>query len=678
MNSIMFRPAPVSSPKDKVVDIMTPTAENGYHHTFVTSQADVWGNHVQSGIPSRRPDLNNLIHGISKKDGENGNDEANILTKPSLTDLEPAVRNVSPVRKSPPGLARDSEIFSDKHPASPTSLVSERLKSLLDEAESPVPRRIPDWDMASPTSPCGSPQVFGTHPDSHYWQSYYQAAVSNFEQARENLNQAEQAMRLVNVNHDNNWNTGYASPYIAQYYNPFATGLESGRSLLRPSSLSEVGTDLDKSQQIRFQSMPSFSELPVQYVNDNNYNKDSINGLNAAVPQKLSITVNEEGKNDLPELEEWSPKIKPPEGLRTVQNPNSILSGLSTPSGSISARSGASTDAPPSKKKGKGKNAVVNRISGESGKVDISLSELVEAPKNMDQLLYRKIGDYYVRDSAVVVPQTPTSKAIAADKKAVTKDTNRSTTSKKTESTKNSSHAEPTVQPARQTSQKKSDPIRAPTTMMLRNIPNKYTRDMLLDEIRNEGFENQYDFVYLPIDFRHRCNVGYAFVNFINPEIAAEFKKVFDGFKLTAVKSAKVCGVSEAKVQGQQENADQYRNSAVTSMAEKFHPLFFKDGNRIPFPPPLDADGIKQPIGSIKELRESQTSIDLHRLYTNNPIIAEKPAKEKSGKKKDKKEKKENDDDKNGKRSSDKNRSRGGRNNNKNDKKNGDDIKNAV
>merc|ERR1719188_2087772 len=38
------------------------------------------------------------------------------------------------------------------------------------------------------------------------------------------------------------------------------------------------------------------------------------------------------------------------------------------------------------------------------------------------------------------------------------------------------------------------------TTVMLRNIPNRYTRDMLIERL-NEGYKDQYDFVYLPIDF---------------------------------------------------------------------------------------------------------------------------------------------------------------------------------
>lgn len=54
------------------------------------------------------------------------------------------------------------------------------------------------------------------------------------------------------------------------------------------------------------------------------------------------------------------------------------------------------------------------------------------------------------------------------------------------------------------------------TTCMFRNIPNKFSQRMLIDFL-NETHMQMYDFVYLRMDFKNRCNVGYAFINFVEP-----------------------------------------------------------------------------------------------------------------------------------------------------------------
>jgi hypothetical protein len=48
------------------------------------------------------------------------------------------------------------------------------------------------------------------------------------------------------------------------------------------------------------------------------------------------------------------------------------------------------------------------------------------------------------------------------------------------------------------------------TTLMLRNIPNKYTLQNLVDEI-NSSFWGKYDFINLPIDYE--VNYYYYFIN---------------------------------------------------------------------------------------------------------------------------------------------------------------------
>lgn len=127
---------------------------------------------------------------------------------------------------------------------------------------------------------------------------------------------------------------------------------------------------------------------------------------------------------------------------------------------------------------------------------------------------------------------------------------------------------------------------------MLRNITNRYTQGLLLELLDARGFGATYDFVYLPMDFRNGVNLGYAFVNLLVHEDALRLMNDFQGFNGWQVDSAKVCEVSWAQPhQGLVEHVERYRNSPVMhqSMPEEYKPMIFKEGQRVPFPPPTKA-----------------------------------------------------------------------------------------
>jgi len=143
-----------------------------------------------------------------------------------------------------------------------------------------------------------------------------------------------------------------------------------------------------------------------------------------------------------------------------------------------------------------------------------------------------------------------------------------------------------------------ANPAQAPpppvngTTIMLRNLPNRYSQQLLLELLDNQGFQCKYDFVYLPMDFRNGVNLGYAFVNLHSHPDALRAIEIFQGFGNWDFDSAKVCEVSWAHPhQGLSEHVERYRNSPVMhpSTPEEYKPMIFQNGIRLPFPAPTKA-----------------------------------------------------------------------------------------
>lgn len=127
------------------------------------------------------------------------------------------------------------------------------------------------------------------------------------------------------------------------------------------------------------------------------------------------------------------------------------------------------------------------------------------------------------------------------------------------------------------------------TTLMLRNIPNVYTFDSLLELLDQQGFQGRYNFVYLPIDFRTCVNLGYAFVNCVSDAYASDLMESLHGFSNWVCETQKVCNVSWAHPhQGLEEHIERYRNSPVMheSVPDDFKPWLFVEGQRIGLPPP--------------------------------------------------------------------------------------------
>lgn len=108
------------------------------------------------------------------------------------------------------------------------------------------------------------------------------------------------------------------------------------------------------------------------------------------------------------------------------------------------------------------------------------------------------------------------------------------------------------------------------TTVMVRNIPCRYSQNELLSEVAM--LDLQFNFLYLPPARRSPGNLGYAFVNFVDHEQASMFIRLFDGHTfLYQPKSQKRAEPVFAKLQGFQQNLDFYSNMKV--FKSKYRPF---------------------------------------------------------------------------------------------------------
>lgn len=131
------------------------------------------------------------------------------------------------------------------------------------------------------------------------------------------------------------------------------------------------------------------------------------------------------------------------------------------------------------------------------------------------------------------------------------------------------------------------------TSLMVRNIPNKYTQQMLLAEFEEHGHgPGIIDFFYLPIDFKNKCNRGYAFINFVDYKDILPFHRRYFGKHWRTFNSDKICDITYARIQGKAAMLKRFENSALMEKDDEYKPLVFvsdgpNKGQRLPFPGPL-------------------------------------------------------------------------------------------
>ncbi|KAJ6430368.1 hypothetical protein OIU84_021716 [Salix udensis] len=153
------------------------------------------------------------------------------------------------------------------------------------------------------------------------------------------------------------------------------------------------------------------------------------------------------------------------------------------------------------------------------------------------------------------------------------------------------------------------------TTVMIKNIPNKYSQKLLLNMLDNHCINcneqiangddqplSSYDFLYLPIDFNNKCNVGYGFVNMTSPQAAWRLYKAFHNQHWEVFNSRKICAVTYARIQGLEALKEHFKNSKFPCEMDHHLPVVFS--------PPRDGRQQTEPL-SIVGHKQLQQPIDV-------------------------------------------------------------------
>ena len=112
------------------------------------------------------------------------------------------------------------------------------------------------------------------------------------------------------------------------------------------------------------------------------------------------------------------------------------------------------------------------------------------------------------------------------------------------------------------------------TTLMIRNIPLRFTPVTFREMIDEEGFSGRYDYLYMPMDFRSHRSLGYCFINFYDPESACEFTVKFSNRMFPSTNSDKVLAVSAATRQGLLANVSSFKQSTLKQVPRmEFRPV---------------------------------------------------------------------------------------------------------
>ncbi|KAL1560405.1 Protein MEI2-like 4 [Salvia divinorum] len=91
----------------------------------------------------------------------------------------------------------------------------------------------------------------------------------------------------------------------------------------------------------------------------------------------------------------------------------------------------------------------------------------------------------------------------------------------------------------------------------------------------DEHYKGTYDFLYLPIDFQNKCNVGYAFINLLSPLNIIPFYEAFNGKRWEKFNSEKVAYLAYARIQGKAALVAHFQHTTLMNEDKHCRPILF-------------------------------------------------------------------------------------------------------
>lgn len=119
------------------------------------------------------------------------------------------------------------------------------------------------------------------------------------------------------------------------------------------------------------------------------------------------------------------------------------------------------------------------------------------------------------------------------------------------------------------------------TTLMIRNLPASITQALLLEELDRSGFNDLYDFAYMPMSFDAKTGKGYAFVNFFSQAAAGMFVGSWHESRRCGARGAPL-NISPAAIQGLEANIRKWAGPRMARIRNPALRPFIRSTSEVP------------------------------------------------------------------------------------------------